>query len=264
MTLIPARIAPLTSRAALGALFLLALATGACSDDSSNNPGGGPGASSTYVGLLASDDGQTGPLNLTFASPVAAPPQAGTGPSFSSAVVNVTGTLSLGGGPLVNITGTLDDDDFLTMSGGGYDLFGDLDHGIIIGGFTNAGIVLITGSLVAASSSEGSPAYAFCGQFNGTSVGDPPTEDSGTFNMVVASGTATGVAYDDEGSAIPLQGTSTSSSVSISLTDPDSGGMLTASGTYNGTSISGTYSVTLGGAPISSGTFTGSICGSQT
>lgn len=250
-------------RLAVGPLLILAVAFGACSDDDSNN-GGGPSASTDYVGLLASEDGQTGPLNLTFASPVLAPPMPGTGPSLSSAAVNVTGTLSLGGGPVVNIAGTLDDNDVLTMTGGGYDLLGDLNDGIITGGFSNAGIVLITGSFVAASSSEGSPAYAFCGSFNGSSIGDPPTEDTGTFNLVVASGTATGVAYDEEGSAIPLQGTSTSSSVNISLTDPDSGGKLTASGTYNGTSINGNYTVTLGGATISSGTFTGTICGSQT
>ncbi|HEX5004633.1 MAG TPA: hypothetical protein VFV65_04915 [Gemmatimonadales bacterium] len=248
----------------LGAALLLAAAVGACSDDD-NGGGGGPAASTSYVGLVASSDGQTGPLNLTFASAVAAPPIAsstGTGPSFSvGAVVNVTGTMQLGGGALTNIAGTLDDDDVLNMSGGGYNLFGDLVNGVVTGGFTGPGV---SGTMVAAANSESAPARAFCGTFSGTSIGDPPSEDSGTFNLVVAAGTANGVAYDDEGQAIPLQGTSTSSSVSISLTDADSGGTLTATGDYDATGIEGTYTVKLGGVTISSGSFFGGICGSPT
>ncbi len=115
-----------------------------CSDDDNNNGGGGgSNASTDYVGLLASTDGQNGPLNLTFASPVAAPPapmDAGAGPSLSSgAPVNVTGTLQLGGGAIVSISGVIDDD-FLTMTGGGYDLFGDLLNGLITGQFTGPGV----------------------------------------------------------------------------------------------------------------------------
>lgn len=249
----------------LGAALLLALALGACSDDDDNGGGGGPSASTSYVGLVASSDGQTGPLNLTFASPVAAPPiapSAGTGPSFSSgAMVDVTGTLQLGGGAVTSIAGTLDDEDVLTMTGGGFNLSGELQNGVIAGGFTGPGV---SGTMVAAANSENAPATAFCGYYSGTSIGDPPSEDFGSFNLVVASGTATGVAYDDGGDAIPLQGTSTSSTVSISLTDQDSGGTLTANGEYDATGIEGTYSVTLGGVPISTGTFAGGICGSPT
>lgn len=249
-------------------LFSLALSatllTGCSDDNNDSNGGGGGNASTDYVGLLASTDGQTGPLNLTFASPVKAPPPPGTGPSLSSAAVTVTGTLSLGGGPLINITGMLDDNDVLTMSGGGYDLLGDLQNGIITGGFTNPGIVLVEGAFVAASNSDGSPAHAFCGTFEGQDAGDPPTPSSGTFNLVVAGGVAAGVAVDAEGTALPIQGTSTASSISINQTDPDSGGNLTATGTYTSTTLSGSFTVTIGGIPYSTGTFSGSICSQST
>lgn len=253
-----------TRHLAIGATLVLAVALGACSDDDDDNGGGGgPAASASYVGLVASSDGQTGPLNLTFANPVAAPPIAmsvGVGPSLSSgAPTNVTGTMQLGSGASTDLAGTLDDDDNLTMSGGGYNLTGALDDGVVNGVFTGPGV---SGTFVAAASSESAPARAFCGTFSGTSIGDPPSEDFGTFNLVVASGTATGVAYDDEGGAIPLSGTSTSTTVSISLTEPDSGGTLTATGEYSATGIEGTYSVTLDGVTISSGSFSGGICGS--
>jgi hypothetical protein len=178
MRITPLAFRSLATRALCGTLVLAAFGLAACSDDSTDNNGGGGNASTDYVGLLASTNGQTGPLNLTFAIPVAAPPalqEPGSGPSLSSgAPAIVTGTLQLGAGPVVTITGVLDDNDVLAMSGGGYDLLGDLDDGLITGGFTNAGIVLIEGAFVAASSTEGSPAYAFCGTFEGQDAGDPP------------------------------------------------------------------------------------------
>jgi hypothetical protein len=72
------------------------------------------------------------------------------------------------------------------------------------------------------------------------------------------------VAVDDEGNAIPIQGTATSSSISINQNDPDSGGTLNASGTYNSTSMSGTFNVSVSGVPLSTGTFSGGICGQET
>ncbi len=117
---------------------------------------------------------------------------------------------------------------------------------------------------MAAASSDGSPAYAFCGTYEGQDAGDPPTPSSGTFNLVVAGGIAAGVAVDGEGGGLQIEGTSTSSSISINQTDPNSGGNLTATGTYNSTSLSGTFTVTLGGIPISTGSFTGSICSQTT
>jgi len=257
---------PRATRTLGGSLLLAAFLLGGCGDDDkNNNNNGGGNASTAYVGLLASTDGQTGPLDLTFASPVSAPPtplEPGSGPmTLSALAVNVTGTLRLGSGPLVNVTGVLDDNDALAMSGGGYTLFGDLEHGMIVGGFSGPGPV--SGSLIAASSTDGSPALALCGTFAGTNYdSDPPSEDFGTFNLVIAGTSVLGVAVGSEGDAIPLQGTATSSTITINMSSAE--GTITATGEYDEFGVGGAYTVKVGTFTLSEGSFSGGTCDQPT
>lgn len=247
--------------------LVLALALGACSDSSSNNNnnGGGGGSGSTnYGGLVASTDGGTGPLNIVFASAVSAPPfsvEPGTGPSFSSgATANATGTVSIGGGAAVPITGSVTNG-ALSMSGGGWTLTGTLLNGKITGTFTAPGGV--TGSLAAISSTTEAPALAFCGTFSGTDVTtNPPSEDLGTFSAVVAGTIVLGTAVGDGGTVVDFSGTATTTTFSVSKTTAE--GTLSAQGTYNTTTTSGTYNVKVGGTTVTSGTFNGNRCSAAT
>jgi hypothetical protein len=246
-------------RLAAASILVLAAAVGACSDSNNDNGGNPSPASTDYVGLLASTDGDTGPLSITFASPVAAPPapQTATGPSFSSgAPVNATGTVSLGGSAPVAISGSVNGG-ALSMTGGGWTLTGTLLDGKITGTFTGPGGV--SGSLAAISSTEGSPALAFCGTFTGTDVTtNPPSPDLGTFSAVVAGTVVLGTAVGDGGTVTDFSGSATATSFTVSKTQGTV--LLSASGTYNATSTNGTYNIKVSGVVATSGTFTGSIC----
>lgn len=243
-------------------ILLLGAAVGACSDDNTDNGGGGtlPG-STTYVGLVASSNGQTGPLDITFASAVSAPPaqqNTPTGPAFAGgAPVSATGTVSIGGGAPVAISGTVNAG-ALSMSGGGWTLTGTLLNGVITGTFTGPGGV--SGSLSAISSTSGSPALAFCGTFTGQDVTtNPPSADLGTFSAVVAGTVVLGTAVGDGGTVTDFSGTATATSFTVSKTQGTA--TLSASGTYSSTSTNGTYNVKVGSVTASSGTFAGGICG---
>jgi len=254
---------PRIQRLAVASTLAFVLMLGACSDSNSNNNGGGGGggnASTDYPGLVASSDGQTGPLSITFASAVSAPPistEPGTGPSLAGgASASATGTVSLGGGAVVPISGSVTNG-ALSMSGGGWTLTGTLLDGKITGTFTAPGGV--TGSLAAISSTSGAPALAFCGTFSGTDVTtNPPSADLGTFSAVVAGTIVLGTAVGDGGTVVDFSGTATTTAFTVSKTTTQ--GTLSAAGTYNATSTSGTYNVKVGGATVTSGTFTGNLC----
>lgn len=249
-------------RFTVASTLALALALAACSDSNNDNGGGGGSAtgSTDYAGLVASTDGQTGPLSIVFASAVSAPPvlvEPGTGPSFSSgATAAATGTVSIGGGAPVDLTGSVTNG-ALAMSGGGWTLTGTLLNGKITGTFTAPGGV--TGSLSAISSTSEFPALAFCGTFAGQDVTtDPPSEDLGTFSAVVAGTIVLGTAVGDGGTVVDFSGTATATTFTVSKTTAE--GTLSAQGNYNTTTTSGTYNVKVGGVTVTSGTFTGDRC----
>jgi len=250
-------------RLAAASLLLLGVAVGACSEDTPDNGGSTPlPASATYKGLIASTDGRTGPLSITFASPVKAPPApqpAGTGPAFSGgAPVTATGTLQLGSGASVPITGSINGG-ILNMSGGGWTITGNLNNGQVEGTFT--GPAGETGSLAALAYTDGSPAAAFCGTFSGLDyTDDPPTEDLGSFSAVIGGDIILGTAVGDGGTAADFSGTATSTGFTV--TEVTAEGTLNATGTWNVDGISGTYNVKVGNFTASSGTFTGDVCGS--
>jgi hypothetical protein len=255
-----------TRHLAATSMFLLAAAVGACSD-SNNNDGGSTTlpASTTYVGLMASTDGETGPLNITFASAVATPPapqMAGTGPSYAGgAPVAATATMQLGASGVVNLAGTLDAG-ALSLSGSGWTHTGTLSSGKITGTFTGPGGK--AGSMSAASNTTANPARAYCGTFTGTDfTTDPASADAGTFSAVVAGSNVTGTAVGDGGTAEDFTGVASPSKNTFTVTKTTLDGTLSASGSYGSTETHGTYTTKAGSFTASSGTFTGSICGAS-
>lgn len=249
-------------RLTLAAILLLSGALGACSNDNNDNGGGLP-SSTAYVGLVASTDGQTGPLDITFASAVAAPPigqEPGTGPSLSSgAPVAATGTVGYGSSAPVAISGTINGGTLDMTSEDGWVLHGSLLDGHITGTFTAPDGS--TGSLSAVSSTAGSPALAFCGYFEGTDLtNDPPSVESGTFSAVVAGTVVLGSAVGDGGTVFDFAGTATATTFTINQTTPE--GRLAATGTYDGNGTEGTYDTYAGTLHAGTGGFVGYICGS--
>ena len=248
-------------RLTAASVLLLGAAVGACADDSSNNDDGGLAASTTYVGLVASSAGSTGPLNITFASAVAAPPawSAGsTGPSLSSAApITATGTVSIGGGAAVPLTGTIDNG-VLNMSGGGWTLTGNLADGQLTGTFT--GPSAIAGSFTALSSTDGVPAAAYCGYYEGLDhTDDPPSDDFGTFSAVIAGDIVLGTAVTEGGDVIDFTGSATATSFTIDAVVE--AGALHASGDYDELGVDGDYNIKVGTFTASDGIFYGYVCG---
>ncbi|HEX5004631.1 MAG TPA: hypothetical protein VFV65_04905 [Gemmatimonadales bacterium] len=237
-------------------LVLIAVAVSGCSDDDAPNDPGLP-AATDYAGFVASTDGQTGPLSITFASPVSAPPAvngAGTGPNpAGGAPVNATGTVSIGGGAAAAITGSIEGGT-LTMSGGGWTLTGSLLNGMLVGTFTAPGGV--TGSLSAVASASGSPAKTYCGYFEGSDLtADPPEAVYGTFSVVIAGDVVLGTAVSEGGNVIDFSGTATATAFTIATTTTE--GTLNASGSYDGESTEGTYNVKVSGTTVQTGAFIG-------
>ncbi len=244
-------------RITAASILLLGVSLGACSDDDNDDGGGGLPAATNYAGFVASTDGQTGPLSIVFASAVAAPPvysAGGTGPSYSSgAPVNATGTVSIGGGAAVPITGTIEGGT-LNMTGAGWTLTGSLLNGMLVGTFTAPGGV--TGSLSAVASAEGSPAQAFCGYFEGSDLTiDPPEAVYGTFSVVIAGDVLLGTAVSEGGNVIDFTGTATSTTFTIHMVDGQ--GELNASGTYDANGTEGTYNTKVSGITVQTGGFVG-------
>jgi len=244
-------------RLTAASLLLLGVAVGACSEDTPPPDDPGLPAATDYAGFVASTNGQTGPLSITFASAVAAPPvmqQAGTGPSFSSgAPVNATGTVSINGGAAVAITGSLNGGT-LTMTGAGWTLTGSLLHGQLVGTFTAPGPV--TGSLSAVASAPGSPAKTFCGYFDGTDLTtNPPESVFGTFSVVIAGDIVLGTAVSEGGNVFDFSGSATATTFTIH--EVSGTGELNADGTYDANGTEGLFNTKVSGATVQTGGFVG-------
>ena len=245
-------------RLVAGSVLLLGAAVGACSDD--NNDGGNTGlpASTDYAGFVSSSTGGFGPLSITFASAVKAPPvggMGGTGPSFSSAApVAAAGTVSINGGAPVALTGTVDAGT-LHMEGGGWVLDGTLLNGMITGTFTAPGGV--TGSLSAVSSADGSPAAAYCGYYEGEDLTNATTV-SGTFSMVIAGTVVLGTAVDaDNEDPLDFAGVANQSAGTFTVDMSANGGKLVVDGSFDETEAWGTFDTYLGSTHVQQGAFIG-------
>jgi hypothetical protein len=255
---------PITSRIHPKALVVPALLAGlalaACSGDSSNGGGTtGLPASTSYVGIYASTTGATGPISITFTTAVKAPPVVHNDIAGASAAPNnATGTVGVNGTD-VAITGSLDGSALHMTGAGGLDLAGTLANGVITGNWSTTGGE--SGNFAAASNSEGTPAYNYCGYYSGTVAADQSTE-SGTFNTVIAGAVVQGVAVSDNGDVVEFKGTATptSSGGTFKINQSNSNGTLTVNdGTYGADGISGHYATSSGGVAVSSGTFSGSL-----
>jgi hypothetical protein len=176
--------------------------------------------------------------------------------------------MRLGGGPTINLEGTLDDGAFQAGTDGGYSLMGVLEDGLITGDVAGPGAV--TGAFAAASSSESSPALAFCGTFSGEDTDAASTEVTGTFSVVLAGGVAAGAVYfwtvdgpaatELDTLSVFFRGASTNSTIAVAQTDPATGHLLTITGSYDATTLSGSLLEADGEVPYLFGDFSGSTC----
>ena len=147
------------------------------------------------------------------------------------------------------------------MSGGGWTLTGNLADGQITGTFT--GPSAIAGSLVALSSTDGVPAAAYCGYYEGLdNTDDPPSEDFGTFSAVIAGDIVIGTVVTEGGDVIDFTGSATATSFTIE--EVVEAGTLNASGTYDDTGVDGDYTIKAGTFTASEGGFYGYVCGAAT
>ena len=235
----------------------------ACSSD---NGGTGPSSlspSTSYKGIVTASDGTTAGLTLTFASAVASPPAPMPSPPLA-APVDVTGVATLPGGGTVALTGTLDNGT-LTMTGGGYTLTGTLTGGRFEGTFTGPGGA--TGAFAAMSSSDVTPAYAYCGTYHEV-ITPGGAEENGSFNAVVAGTFLTGQSVESGGlgDVITLDGTASPGSggtTNIAINSNGAQGSIHATGTITAdhTTLTGTYTASVVGENATAdGTFTGTLC----
>ena len=218
----------------------------------------GSGASTTFVGTLAGSGGQSGTLEIAIQGSLAASVEDSGAPTFVikfgplvlravAATLSVSGTLSFVGGGSVALVGTYDDVTGAVMvSGGGYTFDGMLsdDFRSLSGDFTGP----TSGSFSTLTTDSGGVTN-YCGTYSG--------DDSGVWNIAIgsATGQVSGTWADDFGDAGLITGQLTGTSLAV--TDPGTPG-ISASGTLQGNSLSGTWLDTSEPGQTYSGTFSGS------
>ena len=231
----------------------------ACSGNSTNPiaPTGG-GASTTFVGTLAGSGGQSGTLEIAIQASLVASVEGSGAPTVVidfgplvlralAATLSVSGTLSFVGGGSVALVGTYDDvTEAVMVSGGGYTFEGMLsdDFSSLSGDFTGS----TSGSFSTLTTNSGG-VTTYCGTYSG--------DDSGVWNIAIisATGQVSGTYADDLGDAGLIAGQLTGTSLAV--TDPGEPG-ITASGTLQGNSLSGTWLDVSEPGQTYSGTFSGS------
>ena len=230
----------------------------ACGGDSTNPvaPTGG-GGSTTFVGTFAGSGGENGTLQIAIPTSLTAAIEGSEAPTAINfgplvlraiaATLQVSGTLTFVGGGSVALAGTYDDvTRALVVSGSGYTFEGTLsaDFKSLSGTFTGP----TSGSFSTLTTSSGG-VTTYCGTYSG--------DDSGVWNIVIisATGQVSGTWADIGGDAGLIAGQLTGTS--LDLTDPNEPN-TTATGTLQGTSLSGTWSSASEG---STGTFSGSTGG---
>ena len=245
-----------TVHANLCVLVALTMGAAACGDATGGSPGT---TSTTFEGIIAGDSASgllSGKISLTIetASLGVGSPTLVYERTGAAASVNVTGTLTLVGGTIINLTGSYDTGAHtLSIAGGGYTFTGTFSGGVLSGTFTTPGGG--TGSFSTATPTGGGAVYSFCG----TAVSTTKAGAGATFNVVFNTGAAsiTGIAYGNH-DKIPTQlaGTLSSNNWSLSFTNGQ-GHPGSASGTFTSTSITGTYNISAEGE---AGNVTASIC----
>ena len=207
---------------AIGCLGLMAAVAACSSDDSAPGPQPSGVVAGEYKGEFSGPK-ETGVIDVTL-----------SGGSLKANALRlldtqdeatVVGTLTLGGGVTVQLTGSFDPDTgAFTLTGGGYSFTGSATSGGIAGSYTGPnGPGSFT--LVAA----GSGAQVILRLLQG--------QDQGIWNLVIGPTSAAGSVASTSGTyASPMQCTVSGTSLSCTAS-----GNLTATGTVNGTAASGTW-----------------------
>ncbi len=192
-----------------------------------------------YIGTLG-NGAEAGVLTLNFAS---APPK--VAPSIINSIatiINVTGTVKIGG-ITINLTGTYNTDtDSLIVSGGGYNFKGKLNSSNLSGTYTGPNG---DGSFTAESSTADGSVKVYTGTSHETS---PDTSNHGRFLLVVKGIALTGIT--DYGQKVG--GTISGTHLSVHFEESPAVEIAQGNVSGDGTSIQGTYSVA-----TESGTITG-------
>jgi hypothetical protein len=192
----------------------------------------------TFEGSIAGGAGQSGAFSITIESAVSAS-ASGSGVR-PLAVVGSSGTLTLiNGGGTSTITGTFDTaTGNLTGSGGGYALTGAVSAGAFTGLYTGP---TNTSGAFASLKSTGTTVTVMCGTYTGANTG------SGIWNLQVsASGAASGVTRpnlslrDPQPRSELMTGQLVGQKLTLTVVDPN-GFSASATGTVQGTSVSGTH-----------------------
>lgn len=214
-----------------------------CSGKKATNPD--PGGPASYRGSVTGS-GTSGRLDITISTSPMAPQQAGFRATDG---VTATGTLVLtGGGGTVALSGTWDDEtDILGLTGGGWTLSGGLTsfgmEGLFSGPGPVAGVYSVQTQGIGADT-----VTVYLGTFTTSSGGD-----NGVFNIALRGSALHGHAVADGGTVVPLGGTYTAATSSLTIVHA-SGGAPLGTGTVhpNGTA-DGDYSFEAG----NSGTWAG-------
>lgn len=231
---------------------LLTLVATAAFAAACGSSGGSNNGTTAFEGVIVGD-GLSGSISLsieTTSLSVASPAEFDI--SGLESVVNVSGTLKVGGSS-ITLSGTYDTGTHaLSVSGGGYTFTGTFANGVLSGTFTAPGGA--TGSFASSSTSGGGSVYKFCGSAVANGGGG-----GATFNLVISTGagTANGFAYSPDGT-VRLTGTATGGNWAISFTTPaPQSNAGTAAGTFTSSNLSGTYAIP---AQQETGTVSGSLC----
>ena len=225
-------------RVVVAVLFSAVMACGKSTSPTS------PDTSTTFKGVIAGANGQTGTLTITvqvqlasrspsrFEMPLVATVHA------QATSVTATGTLHIAGGSTTSVTGTFDSSSkALNLSGGGFTFSGALSGTVMTGTYSAPGGV--TGAFSSLSTTSGG-VTAYCGNIFGAGNTSVIT---GVFNLEVsdATGAVSGafVVAPDYGY---LTGQVTGTSLTISYTDKNTGETGTGTGTVQNGSLNGVSS----------------------
>lgn len=200
-------------------LVLGVLVSGCKKDEGTTGPPPAP-TTTAYVGTIASGT-ESGSISVAVTL--------GKGNGTSG---GVTGTLRivLPSAATISLSGTFSNNAF-SVSGGGYTFTGTLANGVIAGSYTGPNGA---GQFTTQASTNNS-VQVYAGTFTSTVAGQP----SGIFNLVINGSTITGLAVPSHNqSRTVLAGTLNGNALTIRDAASNTG---IATGTLNGTTISGTY-----------------------
>lgn len=222
---------PVSALRLITAFALAATVTlGGCGDDDPAGPGPGPSTVLILVGVVNGNDaGLSGSISLTIDNGSVS----GSFKRVSPSALTVTLTGSYNASTRA-----------ISASGGGYSFSGTYDGSAVASGTFN-GPNASAGSFTARKS-NGS-ARAFCGTFTSQTG-----SDNGIFNIAIDGAAISGTATTEDGTVLTLSGALSGNAISIS--HPNGGSLAT--GTLNGSSVSGTFDDRAGNR----GTWTGAVC----